>query len=63
MYDLDRLENNRQVISMLWNPTKLVPMLYELRNNGLISKISEIDSVRQFTTKWTLDEVVVKITS
>lgn len=62
MYDLGRLEKNIHVKSMLWNPTRLVPMLYELRNSELISKISEIDNVRQFTTKWTLDEMVVRIT-
>lgn len=63
MYDLGRLEKNIHIMSMLWNPTRLVPMLYELRNSELISKISEIDNVRQFTTKWTLDEMVVRITS
>jgi DNA repair protein RadC len=63
MYDLVKLEKNRHIIGMLWNPTRFVPMLYELRNNELISKISEIDSVRQFTTKWTLDKLVARITS
>lgn len=63
MYDLGKLEKNIHITSMLWNPTRLVPMLYELRNSELISKISEIDNVRQFTTKWTLDEMVVRITS
>lgn len=63
MYDLGKLVKNRHIIGMLWNPTRFVPMLYELRNNELISKISEIDSVRQFTTKWTLDKLVARITS
>mgnify|MGYP001455828719 CR=1 FL=1 len=63
MYDLTKLEENRYIKAMLWNPTNLVQMLYELRNLGLISKISEIDNVRQFTTKWELSELVDRITS
>jgi len=61
MYDIEKLESNRAIRSMLWNPTRILPALYELRNQGLISKISEIDKVRQFTTRWTLDEVVTKL--
>ncbi len=34
---------------------------YELRNQGLISKVSEIDMVRQFTTKWSLMEIVEQV--
>ncbi len=58
MYDLTKLETNQTILAMLWNPDRLLPSLYELRNHGIISKISEIDSIRQFTTKWTLDGVV-----
>jgi len=58
MYDLAKLETNQTILAMLWNPDRLLPSLYELRNHGIISKISEIDSMRQFTTKWTLDGVV-----
>lgn len=58
IYDIAKLENNQAVRSMLWNPDRILPALYELRNRGLISKVSEIDDVRQFTTKWTLDEAV-----
>lgn len=58
MYDIAKLEQNRAIRSMLWNPDRLLPALYELRNRGLISKVSEIDSVRQFTTRATRDEVV-----
>jgi len=61
MYDIAKLEKNRLVNGMLWNPTKILQMVYELRNNDLISKVSEIDTVRQFTTKWTLDELVDRI--
>ncbi len=61
MYDIGRLEQNRFIRAMLWNPDRLVPALYELRNRGLISKVSEIDNIRQFTTRYTLGEVVEKI--
>ena len=62
MYDITKLEQNRFIKGMLWNPTRILPMIYELRNNDFISKVSEIDTVRQFTTKWTLEELVDRIT-
>jgi len=58
MHDLKKLEQNESFRRMLWNQDELLPALYELRNAGLLSKISEIDNVRQFTTKWTLEESV-----
>lgn len=58
MYDLTRLEENRSIRAMLWRPDQILPALYELRNLGIIAKVSEIDSVRQFTTKWNLDRLV-----
>ena len=58
MYDIQKLENNEPIRAMLWNPNQILSSLYELRNIGLINKISEIDSVRQFTTKYTLGELV-----
>lgn len=61
MYDIRKLEENRLIRAMLWNPERLLHTLYELRNQGLISKVSEIDNVRQFTTKYTLEEVVARV--
>jgi hypothetical protein len=61
MYDLARLEQNGFLRSMLWQPDQLASALYELRNRGLISKISEIDNVRQFTTKLTLEQVTERL--
>lgn len=61
MYDISKIETNRAIRSMLWNPDRILPLLYELRNTGLISKISEIDNVRQFTTKFTLEELVTQL--
>lgn len=58
MFDLATLEGNETILAMLWEPSRVLPSLYELRNQGLVSKISEIDNVRQFTTKWSLKEVV-----
>lgn len=58
MYDISKLETNTAIRSMLWNPDRIIPALYELRNMGIIAKISEIDNIRQFTTKWTLSQIV-----
>ena len=63
MYDISKLDENRMIRAMLWNPERLLHALYELRNQGLISKISEIDNIRQFTTKFTLAGVVEQIVS
>ena len=63
MYDIRKLDENRMIRAMLWNPERLLHALYELRNQGLISKISEIDNIRQFTTKHTLTGVVEQIVS
>lgn len=61
MYDISKVETNRAILAMLWNPARILLSLYELRNLGLISKISEIDNIRQFTTKWSLDQVVDRL--
>ncbi len=58
MYDIVALESNRYLKALLWKESKKVPALYELRNLGLISKISEIDSMRQFTTQFNLNQAV-----
>ncbi len=63
MYRIAALESNIAIRSLLWNPDRLLPSLYELRNRGIISKVSEIDDVRQFTTKWTLDQMVNELES
>jgi DNA repair protein RadC len=58
IYEISWLENSPLIRAMLWDTDLLLPGLYELRNLGLISKISEIDNIRQFTTEFTLDELV-----
>jgi DNA repair protein RadC len=61
MFNIAGVELNRMMVAMLWEPSRFLPALYELRNRGLISKVSEIDNVRQFTTKWTLTEAVERL--
>lgn len=61
MYDIGTLEKDDAVRAMLWNPDRILPALYELRNQELISKVSEIDNIRQFTTKFTLEQVVERL--
>ena len=58
MYGLRSIEASPAVRHMFWNPDRILPSVYELRNRGLISKVSEIDSVRQFTTKYDLSGLV-----
>ncbi len=61
MYDLDEVEHNSIFKAMLWKPDQLLPGLYELRNNGIITKISNIDQIRHITTRFNLDECVQKL--
>lgn len=63
MFDVSKLKKNRLVRAMLWNPERLLYTLYELRNQGLISKVSEIDGIRQFTTKHTLAGAIEQLVS
>jgi len=63
MYDIAKLEGSIAIRALLWRPDRILPSLYELRNLGLIAKLSEIDSVRQFTTRWTLEQVVERLVS
>jgi DNA repair protein RadC len=58
MYGISIVEQNQAIKSMLWNPDKLLAGLYELRNLGILAKVSEIDRFRQFTTKFTLEELI-----
>jgi len=61
IYSIAALERNKAIRAMLWNPARILPTLYELRNRGLVSKVSEIDNVRQFTTRWSLEQVVAAL--
>jgi hypothetical protein len=61
MYDISKLQSNPYIQTMLWNPDRVLPALYELRNRGVLPKISEIDNIRQFTTKCDLVEAVRRV--
>lgn len=43
---------------LLWDRQWMIEQLYLCRQAGLIAKVSEIDSMRQFTTKYSLIEAV-----
>ena len=58
MYEISKLEDSMAIKAMLWNPDKILPMIYELRNQGILAKVSEIDRFRQFTTKYNLEELI-----
>ena len=58
MYPIDAIESDPIFKAMMWWPDRLLVALYELRNRGLIAKISEIDNIRQFTTRYDLDGLV-----
>jgi hypothetical protein len=63
MYDIARIEENQAIRALLWNPAGILSALYELRNLGIISKVSQIDSFRQFTTRWDLEQAVAFLVS
>ena len=61
MYDISKIERNQLFVSQLWQSRDLLESLYILRNKGIISKLSEIDTVRQFTTKFTLEQFAASL--
>ncbi len=61
MYDISLIEKNQVYVPQLWRSDDLLESLYYLRNRGIFAKISEIDTVRQFTTKYSLDEFVMSL--
>jgi DNA repair protein RadC len=46
---------------LLWDQQWMIRQLYRLREVGLLSKVSEIDRLRQFTTKYTLIDAMQRI--
>ena len=58
MYTFEQVETNKAIRQMLWKAEQIVPTLYELRNMRLLSKVSEIDSFKQLTTKYDLANLV-----
>jgi len=58
VYSIESLLKNPYCKAMFWTEESLTPALYELRNLGIIPRVSEIDTVRQFTTKYSASEIV-----
>ena len=58
MYSFERLFNGPMHKWLLWDQQWMVHQLYVLREAGILPKVSEIDRMRQFTTKYTLDDAV-----
>lgn len=61
MYSFERIFDGPMHKWLLWDSQWMVRQLYGLREAGLLSKISEIDRLRQFTTKFTLADAVQSI--
>jgi DNA repair protein RadC len=54
MYAFEKMLDGPMHKWLLWDGQWMVRQLYRLREDGLLSKVSEIDRLRQFTTKYTL---------
>lgn len=63
MFPIAKLEQSQALRTLLWQPASFLSLLYELRNQTLISKISEIDALRQFTTIYSLDQLCEHLAS
>lgn len=61
MHTFASLFDNPFIQQMLWKRESVVSALYELRNKKILSKVSEIDNFRQFTTKYELHDVVATL--
>lgn len=63
MYAFERMLDGPMHKCLLWDRQWMVQQLYRLREAGLLSKVSEIDRMRQFTTKFSLETAVPSIVS
>jgi DNA repair protein RadC len=61
MYPFERMVDGPKHTWLLWDRKWMVQQLYRLREAGLLSKVSEIDRMRQFTTKFSLEAAVPSI--
>jgi DNA repair protein RadC len=61
MYSFDKLLDGPMHKWLLWDRKWIAEQLYMLRHFKLLSKVSEIDNIRQFTTKYSLSEAVEHI--
>jgi hypothetical protein len=58
IYDIEKVESNPCMRALLWESAQTISALYECRNRGWISNVSQIDKVRQFTLRYHLEEWV-----
>jgi DNA repair protein RadC len=58
MYAFEKMFEGPMHKWLLWDRQWMVHQLYRLREAGLLAKVSEIDRMRQFTTKYTLIEAM-----
>ena len=61
IYDIQKAEANPYFTCLLWDQGQITNALYECRNRGWISKVSQIDTVRQFTLRYRLEELVATL--
>jgi hypothetical protein len=61
MHAFERMADGPMHKWLLWDEQWMIQQLYRLREAGLLSKVSEIDRLRQFTTKYTLADAVQRI--
>ena len=61
MYSFDSLLDGPLHKWLLWEKEWMIEQLYACRQEGLLTKISEIDAMRQFTTKYPLAEAVDRL--
>lgn len=61
MYSFESLLDGPMHKWLLWDQQWMAPQLYRLREVGLLAKVSEIDRMRQFTTKYSLTKAIPHI--
>lgn len=61
MHTFEKLLDGPMHKWLLWERDWMIEQLYACRQAGLLTKISEIDAMRQFTTKYPLAEAVDRI--
>jgi DNA repair protein RadC len=61
MHAFERMLDGPMHKWLLWDQQWMIRQLYRLREAGLLSKVSEIDRLRQLTTKYTLADAVPHI--
>ena len=61
MHTFEKMLNGPMHKWLLWDQAWMIHQLYRLRESGLLSKVSEIDRMRQFTTKFDVDGAMPQI--